>query len=224
MMNKEVRSFDPEISLSLGEFGRDYTANAPAGFSTAKRGFDILLSLIALPIILTMCLIIFALNPIWNRGPLFFSQMRMGRDCKPFRAYKFRTMRCAGRIVRGPNDPVETDRITPLGRFLRKTRIDEWPQFFNVLCGEMSFIGPRPDYWDHAVHYAETVPGYRFRHSVRPGISGLAQVDGGYAEGYEATVDKTRHDLRYIDRFGFATDWYVFWRTVRVVISGHGAR
>jgi len=133
-------------------------------------------------------------------------------------------MRPVHRILRGPDDPLEADRITRLGQLLRRSRIDELPQFLNVLAGHMSFIGPRPDYWDHAKHYLDTIPGYRQRHVVRPGITGLAQVDGGYAEGVDATVLKTRHDLRYIRGNGLAMELYVLWRTIYVVFTGFGAR
>jgi lipopolysaccharide/colanic/teichoic acid biosynthesis glycosyltransferase len=88
----------------------------------------------------------------------------------------------------------------------------------------MSLIGPRPDYWDHATHYLDFIPAYRQRHMVRPGITGLAQVDGGYAEGVDATVKKTRHDLRYIRGSGIAMELYVLWRTIYVVCTGFGAR
>lgn len=224
-MNKEINPFETEFGLTTPD-GALVATSVPGrpAFRVAKRGFDIVISLTGLVITTVMGIVLVALNPIWNRGPLFYSQIRMGRDCQPFRAYKFRTMRASNAIARGPNDPVETDRITPLGHFLRRTRLDEWPQFLNVLRGEMSFIGPRPDYWDHALHYAETVPGYRLRHMVRPGITGLAQVDGGYAEGVDATSTKTRIDLAYIKESGPAMDWYVFWRTVSVVLTGQGAR
>ena len=126
--------------------------------------------------------------------------------------------------MRGPDDPLEAERITPLGRFLRRLRIDELPQFLNVLAGHMSLVGPRPDYWDHAAHYLDFIPGYRQRHNVRPGITGLAQVDGGYAEGVNATVEKTRSDLHYIRRSGVAMEVYVLWRTIYVVLTGFGDR
>ena len=196
----------------------------PKGYLGVKRGLDILVALLALPAILMIGLVLLVLNPFWNKGPLVFSQTRMGRRCKPFRAFKFRTMTAAPEISRGPNDPLETERITKLGIFLRKTRLDEFPQFINVLIGEMSVIGPRPDYWEHACHYSETIPGYRRRHIMRPGITGLAQVDNGYAEGVDATVTKTNHDLRYMETAGFQTDLYIFWRTVKVMITGFGAR
>ncbi|MDT8343308.1 MAG: sugar transferase, partial [Thermohalobaculum sp.] len=166
--------------------------------STAKRLVDIVCGILGLAVIAIAGAVLWAANPIWNPGPLFFCQTRMGKDCKPFTAIKFRTMREAHGPTRGPDDPLEHDRITALGRLLRRTRLDEMPQVINILRGEMSLIGPRPDYWPHAVAYVERVPGYRERHRVKPGITGLAQVSLGYAEGVEATFRKVRYDLAYL--------------------------
>lgn len=211
-------------------FGLDTRSSAGSrgkvsqSFTSAKRSFDIVVALAAMPVVLLVCLILVLVNPFWNPGPLFFQQKRMGRGCDGFTALKFRTMRPSEQIARGPDDPLEHERITPLGRFLRVTRIDELPQFVNVLNGDMSLIGPRPDYWNHAIHYVESIPGYRERHRVRPGITGLAQVDAGYAEGVTATIRKTHHDLRYIRRSGLRMEAYVLWRTLYVVLTGFGAR
>ena len=228
-MNKHIEQLDVEVALRPARqtgHGAILTAAHPttASFRIAKRTFDLVVAIAALPLILLTAFVLLVINPLWNAGPLFFLQIRMGRDCRPFRAMKFRTMRPANRIMRGPDDPLEADRITPLGQFLRRSRIDELPQFVNVLAGHMSLIGPRPDYWDHATHYLDSIPAYRQRHTVRPGITGLAQVDGGYAEGVDATVEKTLHDLRYIRGSGLAMELYVLWRTVFVVVTGFGAR
>lgn len=163
-----------------------------------------------------------ALNPFFNRGPLLFVQTRMGQDCSAFSAIKFRTMVPAARITRSADDPLERDRITPLGQILRKTRIDELPQILNVLRGEMSLIGPRPDYFHHARKYMRSIPGYRRRHSVRPGISGLAQTDLGYVSSTEGTRLKVRLDLHYVDNLGAKLDAYVFWRTLVTVFGRKG--
>jgi lipopolysaccharide/colanic/teichoic acid biosynthesis glycosyltransferase len=224
-MNKHLHLLDMDMAMpSVAQPAAEPIQPAPPGFRILKRSFDIVVALAAIPLIAITAIILLTLNPVWNAGPLFFLQTRMGHDCRPFRAIKFRTMRPAHRILRGPDDPLEADRITRLGQFLRRTRIDELPQFLNVLAGHMSFIGPRPDYWDHAMHYLDTIPGYRQRHVVRPGITGLAQVDGGYAEGVDATVLKTRHDLRYIRGNGLGMELYVLWRTIYVVFTGFGAR
>ncbi len=228
-MNKQFQQLDIDAAArpATRAEGRGVAASThptTVGFRIAKRAFDLVVAIAALPLILLTALVLLIINPIWNAGPLFFSQTRMGRDCRPFRAVKFRTMRPASRIMRGPDDPLEIDRITPLGQFLRRSRFDELPQFFNILNGHMSLIGPRPDYWDHATHYLDSIPAYRQRHIVRPGITGLAQVDGGYAEGIDATVEKTRHDLRYIRGSGIAMELYVLRRTIHVVCTGFGAR
>lgn len=194
------------------------------GFILGKRLLDIAAALIALPLVAIVALVLIIINPLFNAGPLVFAQTRMGRGCVPFRAYKFRTMRQIDNVERGPHDPLETHRITRLGHLMRRMRVDELPQFLNVLLGEMSLIGPRPDYWDHALHYAATIPGYRQRHTMRPGITGLAQVATGYAESADQTVVKTRHDLRYIANAGWRMDADVLWRTARVVLTGFGAR
>lgn len=192
-------------------------------FGIAKRGFDIGMSIALLPVLIMLMVGLALLNPFMNRGSLFFVQQRMGRDCKPFRAYKFRTMTSGSAIPRGPDDPLERDRITRLGGFLRCSRLDEVPQILNVLKGDMSLIGPRPDYYDHAVAYLDTIQGYRERHLVRPGISGLAQTEVGYVEGLEATRTKVQADLYYITNAGFALEAWIFWRTLMVVFRGTGA-
>ena len=219
-MNKHIQQPDiaiDAVATPVTKAGRSGISVAvrptSIGFRILKRAFDLMIATLALPFILLTALVLLVINPVWNAGPLFFIQTRMGRYCLPFRAVKFRTMRPVDQIMRGPDDPVESDRITPLGQFLRRNRIDELPQF-----------GPRPDYWDHATHYLDSIPAYRQRHIIRPGITGLAQVDGGYAEGVNATVEKTRHDLRYIRGSGFTMELYVLLRTIYVVCTGSGAR
>ncbi|MGR1580898.1 sugar transferase [Thalassobius sp. S69A] len=191
-------------------------------FGALKRVFDILMSLFLMPVLIGLMVVLLVLNPFFNKGSLFFVQSRMGRNCRAFRAIKFRTM-IEAQVTRGPNDPLERDRITRLGGFLRRTRLDEVPQILNVLLGDMSLIGPRPDYYDHAVTYLETVQGYRERHLVRPGISGLAQTEVGYVEGIEATQRKVQADLFYITHTGFALEAWIFWRTLMTVFGRAGA-
>jgi len=182
-------------------------------------GLSLLLLILLIPIFMTMLL----LNPFLNRGKLFFVQKRMGRDCQPFYAIKFRSMKYIDRITRSADDPIEHDRITRLGRFLRKTRIDELPQVLNVLKGEMSLIGPRPDYYVHACAFKAAVPGYRERHVIRPGISGLAQVDLGYIEGTDATRGKVAKDLHYIHHAGFRQEFRVLVATLVTIVKMGGS-
>jgi len=181
------------------------------------------MSLLLLPLLGFFALVLICVNPFLNPGRLFFVQNRMGRNCEAFPAFKFRSMREAEAIERSADCPLEVDRITPLGNFMRKTRIDELPQILNVLRGEMSLIGPRPDYFDHAVHYLIEIPGYRERHIVRPGISGLAQTEVGYVEGVEATRNKVNADLYYISNAGFRLEAWIVWRTFAVILGRRGA-
>ena len=197
-------------------------ARHPAGFFAVKRAADILISLLLLPLVAGSCVILLLLNPVFNRGPVFFVQTRMGLRCHPIRVVKFRTMRPVPSVVRGPEAPLESDRITALGHWLRITRLDEVPQILNVLKGDMSLVGPRPDFIDHAEAYLETVPGYRERHMVRPGISGLAQVTLGYAEGTDATAAKTRADLHYILHSGWRLEAWIVWQTLRTILLCRG--
>jgi len=187
-----------------------------------KIVFDGIMCVFLLPIFLMCCLILVVLNPFFNRGPLFFSQPRMGRHCSAFHAIKFRTMEPVARVTRQPDDPLEEHRITKLGRVLRKMRIDELPQILNVLRGEMSLIGPRPDYFHHARRYLKSVPDYRERHSVRPGISGLAQTELGYVDSTEGTRQKVRLDLEYVERMSVSLDLFIFWRTLVTVFGRKG--
>ena len=192
------------------------------GWTLAKRLCDIGFALALLPVLLLLVPVLALANRRRNPGPLFFLQTRMGRHCRPFTLVKFRTMVPAGATVRGFDDPLEVDRITPLGAWLRKTRIDELPQILNILRGEMSVIGPRPDIWEHATVYCRIVPGYRERHQVRPGITGLAQTRIGYADGLNATRRKAFADNIYIRNMGFGLELLILRQTVRTVLSGFG--
>lgn len=178
-------------------------------------------ALLILPVVLVLAALLLVLNPVLNPGPLMYSQQRMGRNRVPFTALKFRTMSVGGR-ERGPDEPVEQDRITPLGRIFRKMGLDELPQAVNVLRGEMSLIGPRPDCVGHAEAYIDSIPEYRHRFCIRPGMSGLSQISLGYAAGTEATRAKARRDLDYIERAGFRMDLWIVWRTLATVAMGRG--
>lgn len=193
-------------------------------YPVAKRVFDLVFSTVVLmPALILTAALLLVLNPFINKGPLMHVQKRMGRNCKPFRAYKFRTMLVQTRGSRGPHDPVEVERITRLGNILRRSRFDELPQILNVYRGQMSLIGPRPDYFRHACHYVREIPGYRARYHVRPGISGLAQIRHGYAAGLAATRLKTSADLTYIRNASFSLDLWIFWRTIVTVFRMRGS-
>ena len=187
-----------------------------------KRIFDISLCLLLLPLFFVIVIILLFLNVFFNPGRLFFIQKRMGKNCECFSIIKFRTMLHIKEITRKFDDPIETNRITPLGRVLRKMRIDELPQILNVLIGDMSLIGPRPDYYIHALEYLKNVEGYRERHTVRPGITGLSQVRLGYVESLEATLNKVSIDNYYIKNIGYIIDFKILFSTIFIIINGLG--
>ena len=194
-------------------------------FWVSKRCFDVCVSItVGIPVAFLVLLLLIVLNPFFNPGPLLFRQVRMGKNQHRFVVIKFRTMRPVGEIGRGPDDPLERERITPLGRWLRRLHLDELPQIVNVLRGEMSLIGPRPDFIPHANDYATSVPGYRLRHVTLPGLTGYAQVQLGYAEGYELAAAKTHLDLFYIRNASWRLEVWIVIRTFAVILSGFGAK
>jgi lipopolysaccharide/colanic/teichoic acid biosynthesis glycosyltransferase len=146
----------------------------------------------------------------------------MGKNCKAFLAIKFRTMAHSKEITRKYNEPIEKNRITPLGGILRKMRIDELPQILNVLKGDMSLIGPRPDYYTHALEYMKIVEGYRERYEIRPGITGLSQIRLGYVENVEGTSKKVTIDNYYIQNVGYIIELKIIISTILVIIKGLG--
>ena len=187
-----------------------------------KRIFDIILSLLLLPLFFTIVIILLVLNRFYNQGRLLFIQKRMGKNCEFFNVIKFRTMTNVQDITRKYDEPVEQNRITPLGKFLRKMRIDELPQILNVLKGDMSLIGPRPDYYEHALKYLENVEGYRERHTIRPGITGLSQIRLGYVETVEATSKKSSIDNYYIQNVGYIIELKIILNTILLIVRGLG--
>ncbi len=189
-----------------------------------KRGIDFLFSVAVMPIIGLVAAILFIVNPFLNPGPVFYRQSRMGMEGKPFTMWKFRTMRPSTEAVRAFDAPVEKHRITALGRFLRTTRIDELPNAINILRGEMTLIGPRPDAWEHALRGIDEIPHYRDRFQVKPGITGLAQVRSGYADTPRAMQRKARLDRFYVHKSAIALDLRIIRETMRVMCTGFGAK
>ncbi len=155
-----------------------------------------------------------------DRGPVFFSQIRIGRNRVPFRMFKLRTMRARaeGNVYTQKDDA----RITRVGRLLRATRLDEVPQLWNVLRGDMSLIGPRAE-WDRLVErYEKEIPCYHFRHLVKPGITGWAQVNYPYGASMEDTMRKLEYDLYYIRHFSFRLDATIVLKTIHIMLFGKG--
>lgn len=186
-----------------------------------KYFFDILLILISLPFTLIICLITAIAIKIEDGGKVFYIQPRVGYRGDVFQVYKFRSMREKSKEVVTTTDD---DRITKVGKFIRKTRIDELPQFINVIKGEMSLIGPRAEFLDFAVELEKEVPFFNYRHIVKPGISGWAQVNQGYATGPDETKIKIEYDFYYIKHISFSLDLLVFFKTIHTILTGFGAR
>ncbi len=190
-------------------------------FERIKRASDIVLSLLGL--LLALPLITAAAIAIWleDREPVFFAQTRIGKNHRPFRLLKLRTMRTDSssddRYTR--KDDV---RITRVGKLLRASRIDEFPQLWNVLRGDMSLIGPRAE-WDRLVDdYEREISCYHFRHLVKPGITGWAQVNYPYGASMEDTIRKLEYDLYYIRHFSFRLDATIVLKTIHVMLFGKG--
>jgi lipopolysaccharide/colanic/teichoic acid biosynthesis glycosyltransferase len=187
-----------------------------------KRTFDIIFSLLLLPLLCIIIVALLCVNNFSNPGKLFFVQKRMGINCNFFFAIKFRTMTDIKEITRKFNEPIEKNRITPLGRILRKMRIDELPQILNVLKGDMSLIGPRPDYYIHALEYMKFIDGYNKRYTIRPGITGLSQIRLGYTESLEAMKRKVSIDEYYIQNLSYINEFKIILNTVLIIIRGLG--
>jgi lipopolysaccharide/colanic/teichoic acid biosynthesis glycosyltransferase len=191
-------------------------------FWITKRFLDLFISFFLFFFLLLIIPFLGILNIFYNNGPIFFIQKRMGKNCKPFNAIKFRTMISVSEIERKFNDPLEVERITSLGKILRKLRLDELPQILNVIKGEMSLIGPRPDYYEHALVFLDNDKNYRKRHAIRPGISGLSQIRLGYAEGLAATRKKSKIDIYYIENVNFYLDMQIMIGTILTMVRRVG--
>ncbi|MCH9692018.1 MAG: sugar transferase [Gammaproteobacteria bacterium] len=180
--------------------------------------------LIMLPVLLCLFLIVASIILITMGGPVFYAQERIGRNGKTFKMYKFRSMMVSSE-KNVAQFTVEGDkRITPFGVFMRRYRIDELPQFINILKGDMSLIGPRPEQQAFVKGFAENIPLYTLRHLVRPGITGWAQVMSGYAGNEDETKTKLQYDLYYVKHFSFIMDLKILLKTIQTVIIGFKVR
>lgn len=187
----------------------------------SKRLFDIICSSFLLLVLLPLMLLISVLIKISSKGPVFYTQQRIGMDRTPFRFYKFRTMIDNAEAGRGPQPSQAKDpRLTLIGTFLRKARLDEIPQLINILKGEMSFIGPRPIRAYFADQYTREIPFYELRHNVKPGLTGWAQVHGCYAVPYGQ--EALQYELFYIQHMSVVLDIHIIFKTLRTVFRGEG--
>lgn len=190
-------------------------------YRAAKRAFDVVSCSLAL-LVLAMPMLVIALKVRRESpGPAIFAQRRVGRGGRVFEIYKFRSMRTDAEVA-GAQWATEGDpRVTPFGRFLRERRLDEIPQFWNVVRGDMSLVGPRPERPAFDEVFEKRIDGWSQRLAVRPGITGLAQVSGGYDL---LPKEKALFDIAYIENRGARMDLSIMWRTLRTMVTGEGAR
>ncbi len=202
------------VALPLGPLA----ARGP--FRLVKRAFDLGLGIIGLLILAPLLVVVAPLIHLESAGPVFYRQVRVGRGGRLFTLYKLRTMRLdaesEGPVWATPDDP----RATRLGRWLRRTRLDELPQAINILAGDMSLVGPRPERPAFVAELAAVIPFYRARHAVRPGLTGWATIHQGYARSTEDALLKLQYDLYYIKHQSLLLDAYILLRTVAAVWRG----
>ena len=193
-------------------------------FKRLKRILDICVSLLGLTFFSPVWLIVSIAIKLESKGPVLYLQERVGEDGKIFNLFKFRSMRSDAE-ANGPVWAEENDqRITRIGRVIRKLRFDEIPQMFNVLKGEMSFVGPRPERPFFVSQLKSEIPFYSERHVVKPGITGWAQISYPYGASKEDALEKLKYDLYYIKHMSLFLDLMIIFQTAKTVLLGKGAR
>lgn len=213
--------------ISFSNFGGNssrFTIKEGFDLSTriVKRAFDICFSLTAIILGLPLFLLLIVITKLTSKGSVFYKQERIGKDEKPFYIYKFRSMRVDaekfGPQLSKDNDP----RITKWGQIMRKTRLDELPQFWNVLKGDMSVVGPRPERAHFIKQIVQKAPGYKLLLRIKPGITSIGQVNYGYAENVDQMCQRMLFDLRYLNEVNLQTDFNIILQTVKVMFQGKG--
>ena len=190
-----------------------------------KRAIDVVLATVGVILSAPLALLTALAVKLESDGPVLYGQVRVGEGGRHFTVWKFRSMRQdaekGGRPVWATD---QDDRVTRVGRFIRKTRLDELPQFWNVLRGDMSFVGPRPERPFFVEQLAKEIPYYQQRHAVKPGLTGWAQVKYQYGSSIEDAMEKLRYDLYYIKHLSIALDVSIVFDTVKVILFGKGAK
>ncbi|MEM7531807.1 MAG: sugar transferase [Chloroflexota bacterium] len=186
-------------------------------YNSIYRLIEVILCSLGCVLLVLLIPCIWLLNRFFAPGPLFYQQQRVGQHGKPFTIFKFRSMV----VDAESNGPVwaknKDARVTPIGHFLRRAHIDELPQLWNILCGEMSLIGPRPERPEFVCQLVKEVPDYDLRHMVRPGLTGWAQVNYGYGSSVDDATIKLDYDLQYVQNRSWRMDMAILCRTVWVV-------
>ncbi|MDM8518069.1 TIGR03013 family PEP-CTERM/XrtA system glycosyltransferase [Desulfobacterales bacterium HSG16] len=215
----DVEHINPGWLIFSGGFRKSWSKR------TMKRILDLLLALILQVLVLPLMMFTAILIKFDSKGPVLFSQERVGEKRKPYKIYKFRSMKTDAEKVSGPVwAQADDDRVTRVGHFIRKWRVDELPQLWNVIRGEMSFVGPRPEREFFVKGLEYIIPYYGERFEVKPGLTGWAQVNYGYGASVEDAIEKLNYDMFYMKNMSILLDLVIVLRTVKTVLFGQGAR
>lgn len=216
----ELITYQPPFRIDLQAVKRKLLVYQETVF--LKRVFDIVFSILVIATGIPIYAILALITKITSPGPVFYKQERIGKDQKPFYIYKFRSMRVdaeqAGPQLASDDDP----RITKWGKFMRKTHLDELPQFWNVLKGDMAIVGPRPERRHFIDEIKERKPEYMQLFRLKPGITSIGQVSYGYAENVSQMCERVNYDLNYLDTMSLKTDLDIILQTVKVMAQGKG--
>jgi len=215
----------PLNSLRSGWLLFSSSSHGSRKFLLLKQAFSLVLSLVGLLVSLPVLVLIAIAIKLDSKGPLFYCQQRVGKNGKEFTLYKFRTM-LDGSDSDGQHKPAQAndDRFTRVGRWLRRTRLDEVPQMFNILRGNMDFVGPRPFVPSQEQECARHIPFYSQRWAVKPGLTGWAQINHGYCASVEDNIEKAAYDLYYIKHMSIGLDLFIIFRTIKTVLLARGSR
>ncbi len=224
---RHISEFIEEVQgvVAIEHFDLDHLPDGGlTSYRSGKRLLDLLAGVLLLPVVLPLAGVAALAVRLSMGAPVLFTQARIGQGGRPFRIVKLRTMRPDPREGGGVATAVDDQRITPLGAWLRRFHIDELPQLWNVLAGDMSLVGPRPEQPGLTETYIRQVPAFAYRQLVRPGITGWAQVRAGYAADLAETRVKLGYDLFYLKNFSFGLDVQICARTVWTLLTGGGVR
>lgn len=203
------------LMFDIGELHR-------ARYGRVKRLVDLVLAIIGLPVLIVALPFVVIGDLVANRGPILYRQPRVGRNGQTFEIVKFRTMGPLDGELANEWTTEDDPRITPFGRFMRRVHLDELPQVLNVLRGDLSLVGPRPEQPHYVAELVEKIPFYNLRHLVRPGVTGWAQVKYGYAGSETDALEKLQYEFYYLRHQGLTLDARIMGRTLRHVASGRG--
>lgn len=216
------------MSVTVNQLNQNNTKSINSAISSnylnIKRVLDVVTIIAVLPFVAVLMVVTALAIKLESSGSVFFWQKRVGMNGKTFNMMKFRSM-TSDSEQHGSQFAQSNDmRVTRVGKFIRKFRIDETPQLWNVIKGDMSIIGPRPEQESFVNEFNQTIPNYSLRHLVRPGITGLAQTEQGYVADADGTVTKLKYDLYYINNLSFMTDLQITLKTIYTILTGFGAR